>query len=132
MQGYSRLYPCTWWTKWLMWKVSMTVVCPVPERTERPTPSLSHSLWHRYRPSPVESCRIRPLRPVKPFSKIRGRSSGGMPIPLSDTYRSTLLSRDSMENSRVGLSVLYFAALTISWSRIKRSHFSSEKTFWSV
>lgn len=89
-----------------------------PEWAVSPIPSLSQSRLQRYNPMPVEFFPIRPFCPVKPFSKIRDKSSGGMPIPLSLTDKITLLFVFAAEKCRTGFSVQYFTALRIIWFKI--------------
>ena len=45
--------------------------------------NLSHKVLHRYNPMPVAFSFLRPLFPVKPRSKILGKSLEEIPIPLS-------------------------------------------------
>ena len=75
----------------------------------------------RYSPMPVAFLSLLPLYPVKPFSKIRGRSSFAIPMPVS-----------SMQRIFFGLIYIltapfsvYFSALESSCSMTKDSHFSS-------
>ena len=81
--------PCTPVTKSLIGK-EREIVVPWPlELAEIPIPSLSQRRLQRYRPIPVELWILRPFSPVNPFSKIRGRSPAGMPMPLSSTDNRT-------------------------------------------
>ena len=66
--------------------------CPGSDCAVMACPNLSAADLHRYRPIPVDFLSCLPLYPVYPFSKIRGRSSGAMPIPVSDTVSRFFLS----------------------------------------
>lgn len=104
------------------------VISPSCDSTASPSPSRSHSVFARYSPIPVEEPFVR-SDPVKPFSKIRGRSEALMPQPLSLITRNTEVSFSSlyMESTFFGLSK-YFRAFWMICDRIKLSYFSSVKT----
>ena len=102
------------------------------ELAEIPIPSLSQRRLQRYRPIPVELWILRPFSPVNPFSKIRGRSPAGMPMPLSSTDNRTRSFSFQVKKYKTGWSVRYFTALLMSWSRIKRTHLSSVYTTSSI
>lgn len=93
--------PCTPVTKSLKWKVREMMVSSPSELAEIPIPSLSQSRLQRYRPIPVELLIIRPFCPVNPFSKIRGRSLAGMPMPLSQIDRIMLSFSLTAKNVKV-------------------------------
>lgn len=117
--------PCTPATKSLIGKIRETLV-PLPwEQTDNPIPSLSQSRLQRYRPIPVELWTVRPFCPVNPFSKTRGKSLCGIPIPLSSTDKITWLCFCAVEKRNDGCSVRYFTALLIIWFRMNRTHLSS-------
>ena len=81
----------------------------------------------RYSPSPLEVRSRRPFSPVYPFSKIRGRSSGAMPMPVSEMRRQSPYSRMVMHPSGV-----YLMALESSCSKRHTNHFRSVTTVRSV
>jgi len=49
----------------------------------------------RYKPIPVDCLKARPLYPVKPFSKTRGKSSARIPMPVS-----SIINRFSLRINR--------------------------------
>ena len=86
-------------------------------------PRLRQIRRHRYSPMPLARVSRRPLRPVNPRSKIRGRSSGAMPMPVSRMHRSS----PSMAMVTEPLAV-YFRALDSTCSTTKSSHLASVTT----
>ena len=93
---------------------------PTALSTVKGTASRSAAFFARYSPSPLDFCPMRPLSPVYPRSKIRGRSSGGMPMPVSAIVRTPFSVR--MATVPVGV---YLTALEMSCSRIQQNHFLS-------
>ena len=91
---------------------------------------------------PLAFISIRPTLPVYPFSKIRGKSSGAMPIPVSRIKRrgpdseffvpAILAPSDpSVPSASFALTPpagVYFYALESTCSTTKSSHFSSVVT----
>lgn len=79
----------------------------------------------RYSPMPLAFLSVLPLQPVKPFSKIRGRSSAAMPIPVSRMHSVFGYSR---KIETVPPEGVYFNELESTCSSTNSSHFSSVST----
>lgn len=81
----------------------------------------------RYSPRPLAFLSIRPLYPVKPFSKILGSSSLLIPIPVSRMVRR--IPSSSFSAKIVTLPCLvYFSCIGNICSSTKQNHFSSVST----
>ena len=73
----------------------------------------------RYNPSPLDFFSYLPLNPVKPFSKIRGKSSSFIPKPLSSII-SLFFSKKILISPPV---FVYLIALLKIYSNTNPSHF---------
>ena len=96
---------------------------PTSDVTESETDIFFAACWHRYSPKPVDFLSALPLYPVKPFSKMRGKSSGAMPMPVSATCK-TFSGVTEMVTLPCGV---YLIAFESSCSSRNSIHFSSVK-----
>ena len=64
------------------------VPSPIQDSARILCPRRSQMRLHKYSPIPLAFFCSLPLQPVYPFSKILGKSSGAIPIPVSRTHKT--------------------------------------------
>ena len=103
------------------------VPCPSLLSTVMGMCSSSAARRVRYSPSPLALRSSRPFCPVYPFSKMRGRSSGAMPMPVS-----LMRSHSPSIATVTPPSGVYLMALESSCSSMQQNHFLSVTMVFSV